>query len=86
MNRSTSEIVKEINDRFEHDGSHLRAYETTSDNQFVIEVSRGDWKHEHLYVKFVVREIAPYLKLEVYNEEHDGSDCYSADYYYSKAA
>lgn len=47
----------------------------------VIEISWGDWKHEHLYADYVMKQHDFLLKNEVVTEE-DGTDCYSSIHYY----
>ena len=54
------------------------------DNELVVSITWGDWKHSHLYTQELIRQHFPQLKFE--NEEvteEDGSDCYSADHHYS---
>jgi hypothetical protein len=47
----------------------------------VIEISWGDWKHEHLHADYVMKQHGFLLKNEVVTEE-DGDDCYSSIHYY----
>jgi len=42
-----------------------------------IEIHWGDWKHEHLYLKFLLEELG-YIQTQERVTEEDGSDCYSA--------
>lgn len=42
-----------------------------------IEICWGDWKHEHLRVKLLMKEIGCNFISSITTEE-DGSDCYSA--------
>lgn len=53
------------------------------DKYFTVEISWGDWKHEHLRCKWIVTEFL--MKhgieldhIETHVTEEDGSDCYSA--------
>lgn len=45
-----------------------------------VEISWGDWKHEHLRAKWIVKNVIglPVKKWEEVVTEEDGSDCYSA--------
>lgn len=49
--------------------------------EVVIEISWGDWKHEHLYADYVMKQHGFLLKNEVVTEEN-GDDCYSSIHYY----
>ena len=52
---------------------------------YVVSISWGDWKHEHLWA----RDLMSYLGyVEIGNKvtEEDGSDCYSAEHYFIKEA
>lgn len=49
-----------------------------------IEINWGDWKHDHLHLKWLMEEHFS-NKLEYVGEkvtEEDGSDCYSAIHYF----
>ena len=41
-------------------------------------ISWGDWKHDHMFVKNLVRNLYPECTIETIVTEEDGSDCYSA--------
>ena len=44
-----------------------------------VEICWGDWKHDHLRLKWLVRERFPEMRgVESFVTEEDGSDCYSA--------
>jgi hypothetical protein len=59
----------------------------TFDDRLVVSIHWGDWKHEHLFLDFLVREFFEKkgldVKVDVEETETDGSDTYSADHYYS---
>ena len=59
----------------------------TFDGRLCIEIHRGDWKHEHRRADYLVRHFFMDKGLGVHVEEmitdEDGSDCYSAEHYYS---
>lgn len=52
-------------------------------NQFVIDIDYGDWKHDHLYMQHLMNKLNCKL-LDKEITSSDGSDCYSATYYYSQ--
>lgn len=47
----------------------------------VIAVEWGDWKHDHGYLNYIMRENGFSLLSEQVTEE-DGSDCYSSEHIY----
>lgn len=49
-----------------------------------VSISWGDWKHDHGFCDSLMRYIG-YSCDDVVVTEENGSDCYSADHYYSKA-
>lgn len=53
---------------------------------FVTEIQWGDWKHEHAYCDFLIKEFAKEngyeTRCSVEVTEEDGSDCYSAIHQY----
>lgn len=52
-------------------------------NQFIIDIDCGDWKHDHLYLQHLMNELNYTLVDRVITSYND-SDCYSATYYYNK--
>ena len=53
-----------------------------TENYIAIEISWGDWKHEHLFFDWLMRDNIPELKeIKSFITEEDGSDCYSAIHY-----
>lgn len=49
-----------------------------------VQIDWGDWKHEHLRADWLMEQIG-WGKLKVDVTAEDGSDCYSAIHYYTKA-
>lgn len=49
-----------------------------NDETIEVEISDGDWKHDHLYVKNVVFEIAEPKRYEEIITEESEDDCYGA--------
>lgn len=47
----------------------------------VIEIEWGDWKHEHGYADYVMKQNG-FTKIKEEVTEEDGSDCYSSNHYY----
>ena len=72
-------IEKYLNDHY----IYPTFVEDWGDDQVRIQIDNGDWKHEHLYCTFLMKE----LGYEDYGEdvtEEDGSDTYSATHTYHK--
>lgn len=51
-------------------------------NLFIIDIEDGDWKHDHLYLQYLMNNLNLNLIDKVITSSDD-SDCYSATYYYS---
>ena len=48
-------------------------------NVVAVEITWGDWKHQHAHLDYLIKEQMPELKKVVEEvTEEDGSDCYSA--------
>lgn len=48
-----------------------------------VEILWGDWKHEHLRVKYLISEkFSDCQSIHTQETETDGSDCYSAIHYF----
>ena len=67
--------------------AHLRAHKLHADvyadhDYIAAEISWGDWKHEHLRLKWLAEEFfhSNGMDINIQTEvtEEDGSDCYSA--------
>lgn len=49
----------------------------------IVSVEWGDWKHSHAYLDKLMERLG-YTKIHENVTEQDGSDCYSADHYFTK--
>lgn len=56
-------------------------YDVT-DTKIKVEITWGDWKHDHLYLDYLMREEG-FEKIDEYTTEEDGSDTYSAVHVYT---
>lgn len=54
---------------------------TLYDDTVEVDISWGDWKHEHLRCDFLMRELGCVCWGE-YETEENGTDCYSATHVY----
>lgn len=62
-------------------------FETKGDNGIVVDISWGDWKHDHNYCSSLVKRTAEELGLDCVEDESevyedDGSDTYSARHFF----
>jgi len=55
------------------------------DNQVVVSIDWGDWKHDHKRCDYLMAK-KNYLCVQEEITAEDGSDCYSADHYYEHLA
>ena len=51
-------------------------------NILMVEVSWGDWKHDHLFLDFLMNRLFNFSVISTDVTEEDGGDCYSAIHYY----
>ena len=72
--------IKELYGILFEKGLHYDIFEVCS-NVIGIEVSWGDWKHDHAYLDYIMGELG-YRKIEDKITEQDGSDCYSSIHIY----
>lgn len=64
----------------ENDMGYLE-FTTVNDDFFGVLVEWGDWKHDHLRLKWILRE-GGYDCVDSHTIEEDGSDCYSAIHHF----
>lgn len=55
----------------------------TNQNEIVVSIEWGDWKHDHLYCVELMKEKG-YEHLYERVTENDGSDTYSAEHYFKE--
>ena len=55
----------------------------SSDDKVYVLVEWGDWKHDHAYLDYLMKE-AGWTKITEVVTEEDGSDCYSAEHLYRR--
>ena len=49
----------------------------------VVEITWGDWKHDHIFTDHIMKELG-YTLYSEQETETNGSDCYSSIHYYKK--
>lgn len=78
-------INRKMNENHIYEEAFWRTDDGMTDYEIEISINNGDWKHDHLFVKHLIREVlGDNLKgeHEVVTWE-DGSDCYSAIHYFT---
>ena len=76
-------MVEKINKRLQKESLFYEVWEEeiNGENFIVILVEWGDWKHDHIYLDHIMREMDFSLIGEIVTEE-DGSDTYSSKHVY----
>lgn len=74
MNRD--ELNKYLRER---DADYSEIYET--DELITISIEWGDWKHSHLRLDYLMKQVG-YVLTDEKLTESDGSDCYSSIHFY----
>ena len=80
---TTKEIVEKLNAYLKENNCSHRVWQGWKENEIQTEIFWGDWKHDHLRVKYLVNQFMRTIghTVAIPHEvvtEHDGSDCYSA--------
>lgn len=69
----------------EDNGCYNDGVFTNSEGITSVEISWGDWKHEHIWCDHLMRYLGYTTSCEEEVTEENGSDCYSAIHFYEKA-
>lgn len=79
----TMNLVKELNKYLAENNFSEGAF-TITDNTIGMEISWGDWKHDHLRANYLVGQFLEKKRIYAMHyertTEEDGSDTYSADH------
>lgn len=81
----TDDASSDINNYLGANGMYADDVYINSEGSARVEISWGDWKHEHMWCDILMRHIGYKSDGEEVTDE-DGSDCYSAIHFYSKVA
>lgn len=76
------EVCKRINKYLDDNKFQYHVYPHGLDMPVVeCEIHWGDWKHEHLRLKWLMEQIGvPFITTRL--DEENGSDCYSATHFF----
>lgn len=78
---SANELVKKIQEALRANQMYHSVYQTY-EGEIAIEVSWGDWKHDHLCLDLLLKETFNLDCIRNETTEEDGSDTYSSIHYY----
>ena len=67
----------------DHEVSISDVNESPDGKAVIVSVEWGDWKHTHAYLDTLMKRLG-YTKYHEAVTEENGSDCYSADHYFTK--
>ena len=79
-------IASGLRDYFKKNKDYYEVYVDTRNNSICVDITWGDWKHDHLYADSQVSKYFDSLGVDYMSDEkvtdEDGSDTYSAIHYY----
>ena len=75
-----SVIENKIQGIFKNNDIHYD-YGVTSETECEINIEWGDWKHDHLYIDYLMQQNG-FKKVDEEITEEDGGDCFSSVHYY----
>ena len=82
ITKDVEDKMQAANETFQKNGSGLIAEISDSKTLTVaIEIIWGDWKHDHAYADYVMKQNG-FTKIHEEVTEEDGSDCASSIHYY----
>lgn len=77
------DALQAIQNAFNEVGLSVDEIYDVGDNEILVCISWGDWKHEHLACKHMMKRLGYHQIQEVVTEDN-GSDCYSAEHLFIK--
>ena len=88
--KDLTSLIEELNEKFHQEHHWFEIWQDRDIlgfSQLCVDISWGDWKHEHLHADYVIEEMLKEKGYELFHSntsvtEEDGSDCYSAIHRY----
>ena len=77
------ETIQNIQKAFKAVGLSVDEIYEIEENEVLVCISWGDWKHEHLACKQVMERLG-YRQIQEIITEDNGSDCYSSEHTFIK--
>ncbi len=77
------EEMDKIQQAFKQHGLPAYTVYQIDENEVLVCISWGDWKHDHLACDYVMKGLE-YRKVQEIVTEENGSDCYSSEHSYIK--
>ena len=75
--------VQEIQAAFKAKALSVDEIYEIEDNEILVCISWGDWRHQHLACDRIMKELGYFKEQEVITEDN-GTDCYSAEHTFIK--
>ena len=75
--------VQEIQAAFKEVRLFVEAIYQIEENEILVCISWGDWKHEHLACDKIMKRLG-YTQIQEVITEDNGSDCYSSEHTFIK--
>ena len=81
METRLQEIINKAKVQFKEHNCHYEIYPYMGIS-IAVEINRGDWKHDHAFVDYIMRNLRNVTKFGEEVTEEDGSDTYSSIHYF----
>ena len=81
MEQKLQSIIEKAKAEFKKHNCHYDIYPYMG-LAVAIEITWGDWKHDHAFVDYIMRELGLTTKFGEETTEEDGSDTYSSIHYF----
>ena len=75
--------IREIQTAFKEVRLSVEAIYQIEENEILVCISWGDWKHEHLACEQIMKRLG-YTQVQEVITEDNGSDCYSSEHTFIK--
>jgi len=75
--------IQEIQAAFKEVRLSVDAIYRVEENEILVCISWGDWKHEHLACEQIMKKLG-YIQVQEVITEDNGTDCYSAEHTFIK--
>ena len=77
------DTIQKTRNAFKEVGLSVEAIYEIEDNEILVCISWGDWKHEHMACEHMMRKLGYHQVQEVITEDN-GTDCYSSEHTFIK--
>ena len=81
MEQKLQELINKATSKFKEHNCYYEIYSYMG-IAVAIEICWGDWKHDHGFVDYIMKEVGGNTKFSEEITEQDGSDTYSSIHYF----